>query len=186
MVQMKDMLRHAHAHRYAVGAFDLVSLDFLEGILAGAERCRAPVILSLAEPHFEFFDFELLMPAVETAARRASVPVAIHLDQGTTLQSAVRAINRGCNGVMVDTSDRPFDENLRLTREVVAMAHPCGVPVEGELGCVPGVEGEDTERHPGEIAYTTVEKAMTFVGETGVHFPGGLHRYPARSHAGRA
>ena len=67
LVQMKDMLRHAHAHRYAVGAFDLVSLDFLEGILVAAERCRAPVILSLAESHFEYFDFELLMPAVEAA-----------------------------------------------------------------------------------------------------------------------
>jgi fructose-bisphosphate aldolase, class II len=170
LVQMKDMLRHAHAHRYAVGAFDLVSLDFLEGILAAAERCRAPVILSLAESHFANFDFELLMPAVEAAARRAAVPVAIHLDHGANLKSAVSAINRGCSGVMVDASDRPFDENLRLTREVVAMAHACGVPVEGELGYVPGVEGEDAERHPGEIAYTTVEEARTYVEETGVDF----------------
>jgi fructose-bisphosphate aldolase class II len=170
LVQMKDMLLHAHAHRYAVGAFDLVSLDFLEGILAAAERCRAPVILSLAESHSEYFDFELLMPAVETAARRASVPVAIHLDHGTNLGSAVSAINRGCNGVMVDASDRPFDENLCLTREVVAMAHACGVPVEGELGYVPGVEGEDAERDPGEIAYTTVGEAKIFVDETGVDF----------------
>ncbi|MCG6861520.1 MAG: ketose-bisphosphate aldolase [Chromatiaceae bacterium] len=170
LVQMKDMLRHAHAHRYAAGAFDLVSLDFLEGILAAAERCRAPVILSLAESHFANFDFELLMPAVEAAARRAAVPVAIHLDHGANLKSAVSAINRGCSGVMVDASDRPFDENLRLTREVVAMAHACGVPVEGELGYVPGVEGEDAERHPGEIAYTTVEQARTYVEETGVDF----------------
>jgi fructose-bisphosphate aldolase, class II len=146
---MMDMLLHAHAHRYAVGAFDLASLDFLEGILAAAERCRAPMILSLAESHFEYFDFELLMPAVETAACRASVPVAIHLDHGTNLGSAVSAINRGCNGVMVDAPDRPFDENLRLTPEVVAMANACGVPVEGELGYVPGVKGEDAERHPG-------------------------------------
>jgi len=164
------MLRHAHAHRYAVGAFDLVSLDFLEGILAAAERCRAPVILSLAESHFEYFDFELLMPAVETAARRASVPVAIHLDHGANLESAVKAINRGCNGAMVDASDRPFEQNLRLTREVVSVAHACGVPVEGELGYVPGVEGEDVERHPGEIAYSTVEEARTYVEETGVDF----------------
>jgi fructose-bisphosphate aldolase class II len=110
------------------------------------------------------------MPAVETAARRASVLVAIHLDHGAKLESAVSAINRGCNGVMVDASDRPFDENLRLTREVVAVAHACGVPAEGEPGYVPGVEGEDAERHPGEIAYTTLEQAKTFVDETGVDF----------------
>jgi len=170
LVHMKDMLNHAHEHHYAVGAFDLVSLDFLEGILAAAERCRGPVILSLAESHFGYFDFELLISAVEAAARRASVPVAIHLDHGANLKSAVSAINRGCNGVMVDASDQPFDENLRLTREVVTVAHSCGVPVEGELGYVPGVEGEDAERHPGEIAYTTVGEAKTYVEKTGVDF----------------
>ena len=76
LVNMRDMLTHAYQNGYAVGAFDIVSLEFLEGILAAAERCQAPVILSLAESHFEFFDFELLMPAVEAGARRATVPVA--------------------------------------------------------------------------------------------------------------
>jgi fructose-bisphosphate aldolase class II len=170
LVHMKDMLGHAHAHGYAVGAFDLVSLDFLQGILDAAERCRAPVILSLAESHFEYFDFALLMPAVEAAARRASVPVAIHLDHGAGLDSAVQAIRLGCNGVMVDASDRPLEDNIRRTREVVAMAHACGVPVEGELGYVPGVEGEDAERHPGEPAYTTPEEAGRYAAETGVDF----------------
>ena len=170
LVNMKSMLEHAHRHAYAVGAFDLVSLDFLQGIMDAAERSRAPVILSLAESHFQYFDFELLMPAVEQAARRASVPVAIHLDHGAGLDSAVRAVNLGCNGVMVDSSDQPLDENIRQTKEVVAMARGCGVPVEGELGYVPGVEGEDAQRHPGEIAYTSVEDAQTYVQETGVDF----------------
>ena len=170
LVNMKDMLTHAHQHGYAVGAFDLVSLDFLQGIMDAAERCEAPVILSLAESHFEYFDFELLMPAVVKAATRAKVPVAIHLDHGAGLDSAVRAVNLGCNGVMVDSSDQPLAENIRRTREVVAMAHGCGVPVEGELGYVPGVEGEDAERHPGEIAYTAVEDARAYVDQTGVDF----------------
>ena len=91
LVHMKDMLDHAYAHGYAVGAFDLVGLDFLEGIVAGAERARAPMILSLAESHFAHFDFELAMPAVEAAARRAKIPVAIHLDHGASLESAVKA-----------------------------------------------------------------------------------------------
>ena len=92
LVNMRDMLNHAYQHRYAVGGFDLVSLDFLEAILAGAEATRSPVILSLAESHFEYYDFELAMAASEQAAKRASVPVAIHLDHGTSFGSAVRAI----------------------------------------------------------------------------------------------
>ncbi|HHN66614.1 MAG TPA: ketose-bisphosphate aldolase [Thermopetrobacter sp.] len=170
LVNMKDMLAHAHADGYAVAAFDLVGLDFLEAIMSAAEKTRAPVILSLAESHFDYFDFELAMAATVAAAKRASVPVAIHLDHGHTLQSAVRGIRFGCTGVMVDASAHPFEENVRLTKEVVDMAHGCGVPVEGELGYVPGVEGEDAERHPGEIAYTTPEEAERFVAATGVDF----------------
>ena len=170
LVDMKDMLQHAYRHGYAVGAFDLVSLDFLEGIMAAAERVRAPMILSLAESHFEYFDFELVMPAVEAAARRASVPVAIHLDHGGSLKSAMRAINLGCNGVMVDASHEQLSSNIQRTHAVVEMAHACGVPVEGELGYVPGIEGEDAELHPGEVSYTTPEEAKTYVEQTGVNF----------------
>jgi fructose-bisphosphate aldolase class II len=170
LINMKDMLHHAYDNGYAVGAFDLVSLDFLEGIISASERCRAPVILSLAESHFDYFNFELIMPAVEAAARRASVPVAIHLDHGASLESAVHAINLGCNGVMVDASHEPLPDNIRCTRSVVDMAHACGVPVEGELGYVPGVEGKDAERHPGKITYTTVAEATGYVDRTGVDF----------------
>ncbi len=170
LINMKDMLQHAYERGYAVGAFDLVSLDFLQAIMTAAERTRSPVILSLAESHFEYFDFELLMPAVETAAKRASVPVAIHLDHGRSLDSAIRAINIGCNGVMVDSTDTDFNNNVQITRSIVESAKACGIPVEGELGYVPGVEGEDAERHPGEVVYTTVAEAEAFVKSTGVDF----------------
>jgi fructose-bisphosphate aldolase class II len=170
LVNMKEMLLHAYENGYAVGAFDLISLDFLQGILDAAEDCSAPVILSLAESHFEYFDFEQLMPAVEKAARKASVPVAIHLDHGESLQSAVNAINCGCNGIMVDASQAPLEDNIRTTRAVVEMARGCGIPVEGELGYVPGVEGEDAERHPGEVSYTTLNEARQFIEATGVDF----------------
>lgn len=170
LVNMRDMLVHAHRNRYAVAAFDLVSLDFLEAIVRAAESCRAPVILSLAESHFEYFDFELAMAATEAAARRTEVPVAIHLDHGASIESAVKAIRLGCNGVMVDASTRPFDENVATTRGVVEMAHACGVPVEGELGYVAGVEGEDAERHPGEVIFTAPEEAREYLERTGVDF----------------
>lgn len=170
LVDMRDMLDHAYRNGYAVGAFDLVSLDFLEAITDAAERCRSPVILSLAESHFEHYDFELAMAATEAAARRAEVPVAIHLDHGASLDSAVNAIRLGANGVMVDASHEAFLDNVERTRAVVAMAHACGVPVEGELGYVAGVEGEDAEKHPGEVVYTSVEEAKAYVKRTGVDF----------------
>ena len=170
LVNMRDMLVHAYENKYAVGAFDLVSLDFLEAIVQGAEQRRAPVILSLAESHFEYFDFELAMAATVAAARRARIPVAIHLDHGHTLDSAIRGIRFGCNGVMVDVSTRPFAENVAQTRAVADMAHACGVPVEGELGYVAGVEGEDAEKHPGEIVYTAPHEAKAYVEQTGVDF----------------
>lgn len=170
LVNMRDMLQHAYREGYAIGAFDLVSLDFLEGIMAAAERCRSPVILSLAESHFDYFNFQLIMPAVEAAAKQSSVPVAIHLDHGCSFDSAVQAINLGCNGVMVDSSDSPLPENIEKTRAIVDMAHGCGVPVEGELGYVPGVEGEDAERHPGEVVHTTVDEAKDYVKQTNVDF----------------
>jgi fructose-bisphosphate aldolase class II len=168
LVDMRDMLQHAYRNSYAVGGFDLVSLDFLEAILEAAERCRSPVILSLAESHFEYFDFELAMAAAEKAARRARVPVAIHLDHGASHASAVRAINHGCNGVMVDTSDEPFSVNAELTRKVVETAHRCGITVEGELGYVAGVEGEDAAKHPGDAVYTSVAEAKVYAERTGV------------------
>ncbi len=168
LVNMADMLRHAYQHNYAIPAFDLVSLDFLAAIMRTAELKQSPVILSLAESHFGYFDFELAMPAVEAAARRSNVPVAIHLDHGSSLASAVRGINLGCNGVMVDASTLPFDENVKRTAEVAAMAHGCGVTVEAELGYVAGVEGEDAERHPGEVIYTAPDDARRFVEQTGV------------------
>jgi fructose-bisphosphate aldolase class II len=165
---MSDMLTHAYRNKYAIGAFDVVSIDFIEGVMEAAEQCRAPVILSLAESHFEHYDFELLMAAVERAAQRASVPTAIHLDHGASLEMARRAINLGCNGVMVDATSGGYEENVSLTRLIVKMARGCGITVEGELGYVPGVEGEDAERHPGEILYTTPEEAEAYLEATQV------------------
>jgi fructose-bisphosphate aldolase class II len=170
LVHMADMLHHAYENNYAVGAFDVVSLDFISGVMAAAEEKQAPVIISLAESHFGYFDFELLMAAVVRAAERSTVPVAIHLDHGESLESAVQAVNLGCTGIMVDASSLPLDKNIALTRTVVDMAHACGIPVEGELGYVPGVEGEDAERHPGDIRYTTVDEARRYINETGADF----------------
>lgn len=168
LVHLNDMLKHARDHHYAVGAFGVVSLDFLDGILQAAEVCRSPVVLNLIESHFNYYDFDILMPAVVSAARKATVPVAVNFDHGSSLARAEMAIRAGCNGVMVDTSALPFSDNLWQTREVVSMARACGVTVEGELGYVPGKEGLSAEHHPGELAYTSAMEASGFVERTGV------------------
>ena len=168
LVNMRDMLNHAYENNYAVGAFDLVSLDFLEAVIGAAEHCRAPVILSIAEPHFVHYDFELMLPAVEAAAKRASIPVAIQLDHGHDIDSATKAIKLGCNGIMLDASNRELTDNIKLTRATVEMAHGCGVPVIGELGYVAGMEGEGAEQHPGESEFTLPAEAKVYVERTGV------------------
>jgi len=163
---MQDMLRHAYDNGYAVGSFNLISLDFLEGILQAAERARAPVILGLSEPHFSRYDIRVLLPAVEAAAKRVEVPVAIHFDHGSNLEAVQQAIGLGCNGVMIDASHAPLEENLKRTRQVVDMAHACGVPVEAELGYVPEAGGDESD----ELSFTTVDQARGFVRHTGIDF----------------
>jgi fructose-bisphosphate aldolase class II len=168
LVHLNDMLKHASHHHYAVGAFGVSNLDFVAGVLQAAEACRSPVVLNLIEAHSTAEDFELLMPAVLSAARKASVPVAVNFDHGTSKERAEAAIRAGCNGVMVDTSALPFSDNLWQTREIVAMAHACDITVEGELGYVPGKEGQSAEQHPGELAFTSATEAAGFVERTGV------------------
>jgi len=170
LVNMRDMLYHAYDNNYAVGAFDLVSLDFLEAVIDAAESCRSAVILSIAEPHFASYDFELFLPAIEAAAKRASVPVAIQLDHGCCMETVIKAINLGCNGVMLDASNQEFTDNIDHTHTVAAMAHRCGVSVVGELGYVAGKEGEGAEQHPGEAAFTLPSEAKAYVERTGVDF----------------
>jgi len=158
LIDMKHMLQHAYQHGYAVGAFEVMSLDFLDGIIMAAEQARAPVILNLAESCFEQINFGLMMPAVEAAAIRAQVPVAIHFDHGTCLESAVNGIRFGCNGVQLDLARLSFAENTRLTQQVVEMAHACGIPVEGSI-----------EVSSGEPDISLTE-AKTYVEQTGVDF----------------
>lgn len=168
LTHMADMLNHAYRHGYAVGAFNVSTFDFLEGVLTAAETCRAPIILNIPESHLKHDNFEMLMAAIVTGARRATVPVAISLDHGTSMETAVRGIKAGCNAVMIDASALPLDENLRCTKTVVEMAHACGAAVEGELGYVPWVASDGGEKPAEEIAYTLPAEAKAFVERTGV------------------
>ena len=166
LVHMKDMLQHAYDNAYAVGSFNILDLNFLQAVIQAAEAARAPVILGISEPHFAHYAPDLLMAAMERAAQQAEVPVAIHFDHGSGKESIQQAIAMGCNGVMIDASSAPLEENLKRTRMVVEMAHACGVPVEAELGYVPEASGKVSE----ELSFTTVDQARGFVRHTGVDF----------------
>jgi fructose-bisphosphate aldolase class II len=168
LVNMKDLLNHAYTNHYAVGAFEVVNLDFLRAVIAAAEQVRSPVILNVVEPHFDLFDVELLMPAVVQAAKRSSVPVAIQMDHCGSLTSVQAAIRLGCNGVMYDSDNAELPANIEQTRKAVELAHSCGVPVEGKLGYVAGIkpaQGDDDQS-----VQTSVNEAKVFVERSGVDF----------------
>jgi len=160
LVHMSDMLRHAYENQYAVGAFDVVNLDMLQGIIDAAEKCRAPVILGLAEPHLSHFALETFAPAVEAAARNSTVPLAIHFDHATSLENVINGIRYGCNSFMIDGSDLELQGNIDLTKDAVKIARACGVSIEAEMGYVP--EGD------GKLVYTSATEAAGFVRYTEV------------------
>lgn len=169
LVNMRELMYHAYSNHYAVGAFDIVNLDFLQGVLRGAERCRAPVILNFVVPQFKYYDFELLIAAAVAGARRSTVPVALHLDHALDLETVIRGIRHGCNSVMIDGSQLSFEQNVELTRSVVQAAHACGIAVEGELGVLAGYAGDDSaEEKPG--VYTSPDEARLYVRQTKVDF----------------
>ncbi|MCC6302147.1 MAG: class II fructose-bisphosphate aldolase [Gammaproteobacteria bacterium] len=169
LVNMRDLLYHAYRQHYAVGAFDIVSLDFLQGVLRGAEASRAPVILNFVVPQFGDYDFELLVAAALAGARRSPVPVALNLDHAPDLDCVVYGIRHGCNGVMIDGSRLPFERNVELTRSVVQTAHGCGIAVEGELGIVADY-AEDALAAGERGVYTWPDEARQYVRQTKVDF----------------
>ncbi len=169
LVNMRDLIYHAYHKHYAVGAFDIVSLEFLQGVLRGAEACRAPVILNFVVPQFEHYDFELLIAAALAGARRSPVPVALNLDHASDLDGVIRGIRHGCNGVMIDGSRLPFEQNVELTRAVVQTAHACGIAVEGELGIIAGY-AEDARAEGERGVYTWPDEARQYVRQTRVDF----------------
>lgn len=170
LVAMKDLISHAHSHRYAVGSYLVVDSSFISGVIDAAEAEQAPVILGFAEAHNGHYDFPALLKAAQEAAQRAVVPVSLLYDHATGIDSIAAAIDQGCQGVMADFSDLPFANNVSSTRAVVALAHAKGVAVEGELGYVPGVSGEEDLSRPEQIRLTAPDEAADYVAATGVDF----------------
>ncbi|NWQ40951.1 fructose-bisphosphate aldolase [Bacillus sp. EB106-08-02-XG196] len=167
LVSMKEMLIKAKAEGYAVGQFNLNNLEFTQAILQAAEAEKSPVILGVSEGAARYMGgFKTVVKMVEGLLEdyKITVPVAIHLDHGSSFEKCKEAIDAGFTSVMIDASHDPFEENVATTSKVVEYAHSKGVSVEAELGTVGGQEDDVS----GSIIYADPAECKELVERTGI------------------
>jgi len=166
LVTTKEMLLDAQAGHYAVGAFNVESLEFVMAVIKAAEDKKSPVIMQTTPGTVKYANLDYFAAMCKVAADAASVPVAIHLDHGDGFDRCVQAMPAGYTSVMIDGSHVPFEDNIALTASVTKVAAPLGIPVEAELGKVGGKE-DDGPAVEGENPYTDPDEAEEFVARTG-------------------
>lgn len=162
---MKELLKVAKDNQFAVPAFNICSYDMLKAIMEEVERLNAPVILEIHPDEIAYLNDEFVA-AVRAYAHKSKVPVVIHLDHGGKVSDVLRAIRNGYTSVMIDASLQSFDYNIKITKEVVALAHEVDVSVEAEIGTI-GNNGS-AEGGAANIIYTDPEQAKQFVEETNI------------------
>ena len=134
LVSLKELMEDAEKGGYAVGAFNVSNLESLMAIMQAAEETGRGVILNYAEVHAPFLSMEQAALIMLDAAKKAKVPVCVHLDHGSSMESCIQAIRLGFTSVMLDASAEDYETNVRETKEIVRLAHSVGVTVEAELG----------------------------------------------------
>lgn len=167
LVSVHELLSKAEQKGYAVGAFNANNMEIVQAIVTAAEEERAPVIMQASQGAISYAGLEYITQMVTIAARQATVPVALHLDHGTDFDQVVRCIRSGFTSVMYDGSKHPLEENIAVTKQVIAMARPVGVSVEAELGKIGGTE-DNVHVDEREAMFTDPEEARYFVEQTGV------------------
>lgn len=172
LVTLKEIMRIAEEKNIAVGAFNVTGLDALQGILGAAEEAQLPVIIQFAPVHEAFNLLSEMGELMLLYAKRATVPVCVHLDHGDSVERIQQALNLGFTSVMIDGSTLPYEENVALTKSVVKLAHAAGASVEAELGCMGRTEGGSGEEETGADddtkIYTDPVLAKDFVAQTGI------------------
>ena len=166
-VTMKELLQKAQREKYAVGAFNCNNMEIVQAIVAAAEAERAPVIIQASQGAIKYAGISYIVGLTRIAAEQASVPIALHLDHGTSFEQCVQCIRNGFSSVMIDGSKYPLEENIALTKKVVEVARAVGVSVEGELGKISGTE-DDISVSEREAFFTDPEEAERFCRETEV------------------
>lgn len=165
LVTSEKMLADAQKGGYAVGAFNVENMEMVKAVIAAAEELHAPVMLQTTPSTIKYGTLETYYAIVAAEAKRASVPVCLHLDHGSSFELAVQALKAGYTSVMIDGSHEDLEGNIAVSKQVADVARACGIPVEAELGKVGGKEDDleadaDTNTDPME--------AKEFVERTGV------------------
>lgn len=167
LVNTKEMFEKAYAGGYAIGAFNVNNMEIIQGIVDAAKAEKAPLILQVSAGARKYAKHAYLVKLVEAAIEDSGLDIALHLDHGESFEICKSCIDGGFTSVMIDGSSLPFEENIRLTKEVVDYAHAHGVTVEGELGRLAGVE-DDVNVSAEDSSYTDPAQVEEFVTRTGV------------------
>ena len=167
LVTTKEMFEKSMKEHFAIGAFNVNNMEIIQGIVDAAAEEKSPVILQASSSAIKYARINYLMKMVEAAVEEhPEVPVALHLDHGPDFETCKMCIDSGFTSVMFDGSKYDFEENVRLTKEVVDYAHAHGVVVEAELGKLAGIE-DDVNVEAEDAMYTDPEQAKEFVERTG-------------------
>lgn len=167
IVTSTEMFKKAYEGGYAIGAFNVNNMEIIQGITEAAAETRSPLILQVSAGARKYAKHVYLMKLIEAAEADTGLPICVHLDHGETFEICKSCIDGGFTSVMIDGSSRPFEDNIKLTRQVVEYAHDRGVTVEGELGRLAGIE-DDINVSAEDSSYTNPEQVEEFVKSTGV------------------
>ncbi|WP_155298418.1 class II fructose-1,6-bisphosphate aldolase [Deinococcus kurensis] len=168
LVTGNDILIPARAGHYGVGSFNTNNMEITQAIIHTAERLRSPVMVQMSEGAIKYGGQDLANIVIDLA-KRATVPVALHLDHGSSYESALKAIKMGFTSVMIDASHHGFEDNVKETRRVVEAAHAMGISVESELGRLGGIE-EHIVVDEKDAFLTDPEEAVQFIEQTGTDY----------------
>ena len=171
LVNMNDVLKPAQQGKYAVGLFNAVNLELARGIIAAAEQTHSPVIMGTAEVLLPYGPLDEVSYYLIPMAKKANVPVVVHLDHGLNKQTCIKALELGFTSIMYDCSTDPYEVNVEKVKEMADIAHSYGATIEGELGHVGDNEGsaegsshlEDPSKY-----FTDPKMAKDFVEKTKV------------------
>ena len=167
LVSTKEMFEKAYKGGYAIGAFNVNNMEIVQGITEAAAELKSPLILQVSAGARKYAKHNFLVKLVEAALLECDLPIALHLDHGDSFELCKSCIDGGFTSVMIDGSHHSFEDNIKLTKQVVDYAHAHGVSVEGELGRLAGIE-DAVNVSAEDASYTRPEEVEEFVSRTGV------------------
>ncbi len=170
LISAKQILDDANKKGYAVGAFNVNNMEFLQAVFSAAESEKSPIIIAASEGAMKYAGPKMLYSMVKTLSDDyPQIPAALHLDHGSNLAAVMTAIKAGFTSVMIDASHFPYEENLKMTKQVVGICRPIGVSVEAELGRLQGVE-DNVSVAERDAVLVRPDEARDFVSASGIDF----------------